>query len=193
MKSSQSNKNIAVVIPSSSWQCLGHLNRITQPQKESKLLCLFKQSRQTSFFLEKLHWDSSIWKSARVSQYKYCCLLSYLFDALSIIFCERHKTTQRTLFLLFANNNWFPITLLCLAATRFSNSKLNWNIGIVHPPRYLRWRENLISLKVVGNEKVGGSGMCQTVPICLGPRRRGSFLSKFCRRLWFYVFPFPPQ
>jgi hypothetical protein len=27
------------------------------------------------------------------------------------------------------------------------------------------------SLKVVGNEKVGGSGMCQTVPIWLGPRR----------------------
>ncbi len=25
--------------------------------------------------------------------------------------------------------------------------------------------------KVVGNEKVGGSGMCQTVPIWLGPRR----------------------
>jgi hypothetical protein len=27
------------------------------------------------------------------------------------------------------------------------------------------------TLKVVGNEKEGGSGMCQTVPICLGPRR----------------------
>ena len=24
-------------------------------------------------------------------------------------------------------------------------------------------------LKVVGNEKVGGSGICQIVPICLGP------------------------
>ncbi len=55
--------------------------------------------------------------------------------------CERHKTTQRTLFLLFANNYWFPITLLCLAAAHFWHSKLNWNIGIVHPPRYLRWRE----------------------------------------------------
>ncbi len=28
-----------------------------------------------------------------------------------------------------------------------------------------------INLKVVGNEKVGVSGMCQTVPIWLGPRR----------------------
>ncbi len=28
-----------------------------------------------------------------------------------------------------------------------------------------------VFLKVVGNEKVGGSGMCQTVPIWLGPRR----------------------
>ncbi len=55
--------------------------------------------------------------------------------------CERLKTTQRPLFLLFANNNWFPITLLCLAATHFSHRKLNWNIGIVHLPRYLRWRE----------------------------------------------------
>ncbi len=55
--------------------------------------------------------------------------------------CERHKPTQRTLFLLFANNYWFPITLLCLAALHFWHSKLNWNIGIVHPPRYLRWRE----------------------------------------------------
>ena len=27
--------------------------------------------------------------------------------------CERHKTTQRTLFLLFANNNCFPIAVLC--------------------------------------------------------------------------------
>jgi hypothetical protein len=27
------------------------------------------------------------------------------------------------------------------------------------------------TLKVVGNEKVGESGMCQTVPIWLGPRR----------------------
>jgi hypothetical protein len=26
-------------------------------------------------------------------------------------------------------------------------------------------------LKVVGNQKVGGSEMCQSVPICLGPRR----------------------
>ncbi len=45
--------------------------------------------------------------------------------------CERHKTTQRNLFLLFTNNNWFPITLLCLAAAYFSHRKLNWNIGIV--------------------------------------------------------------
>jgi hypothetical protein len=30
---------------------------------------------------------------------------------------------------------------------------------------------NVEPLKVVGNEKVGGSGMCQTVPIWLGPRR----------------------
>ncbi len=28
-----------------------------------------------------------------------------------------------------------------------------------------------VHLKVVGNEKEGGSGMCQTVPICLRPRR----------------------
>ncbi len=54
--------------------------------------------------------------------------------------CESHKTIQRTLFLLFANNNWFPITLLCLAATHFSHHTLNWNIGSVYPPRYLRWR-----------------------------------------------------
>jgi hypothetical protein len=54
--------------------------------------------------------------------------------------CERHKTTQRTLFLLFANNYWFPITLLCLAASQFWHRKLNWNIGIVHPPRCLKRR-----------------------------------------------------
>ncbi len=29
----------------------------------------------------------------------------------------------------------------------------------------------VIGLKVVGNEKVGGSGMCHSVPIWLGPRR----------------------
>ncbi len=48
-------------------------------------------------------------------------------------------------------------------------------------------------LKVVGNQKVRGSGMCQTVPIWLGPRRSSSFLSQFCHRLRFYLFPFPPQ
>ncbi len=55
--------------------------------------------------------------------------------------CERHKTTQRTLFLLFASNSWFPMTLLCLAAADFSHHTLNWNNGIVLLPRYLRWRE----------------------------------------------------
>jgi len=54
--------------------------------------------------------------------------------------CERHKTTQRTLFLIFANNYGFPITLSCLAATHFSHHTLNSNNGIVHPPRYLRSR-----------------------------------------------------
>jgi hypothetical protein len=39
--------------------------------------------------------------------------------------CERPKTSQRTLFLLFANINCFPITLLCRAAAHFSHRKLN--------------------------------------------------------------------
>jgi hypothetical protein len=30
---------------------------------------------------------------------------------------------------------------------------------------------NSPSLKVVSNEKVGGPGMCQSVPVWLGPRR----------------------
>jgi hypothetical protein len=38
---------------------------------------------------------------------------------------ERPKTTQQTLFLLFANNNSFPITLLCRAAAHFLHRKLN--------------------------------------------------------------------
>ncbi len=46
----------------------------------------------------------------------------------------------RTLFLLFAIYNCFPITLYCRAATYFSHHTLNWNNGIVHPPRYLRSR-----------------------------------------------------
>jgi hypothetical protein len=40
-----------------------------------------------------------------------------------------------------------------------------------------------VPLKVVDNEKVGGSGMCQTVPIWLGPGDRSSFLYEFCCRL----------
>jgi hypothetical protein len=32
-----------------------------------------------------------------------------------------------------------------------------------------------VGVKVVGNEKEGGSGMCQTVPICFGPRRSRFF------------------
>jgi hypothetical protein len=35
--------------------------------------------------------------------------------------CERHKTAPRTLFLLFANYNCFPIALLCRDATHFSH------------------------------------------------------------------------
>jgi hypothetical protein len=31
--------------------------------------------------------------------------------------------------------------------------------------------KRIIGLKVVGNQKVKGSGMCKSVPICLGPRR----------------------
>jgi hypothetical protein len=38
--------------------------------------------------------------------------------------CERPKSTQRTLFLLFANNNCLPITLLCPVAAHFSRCKL---------------------------------------------------------------------
>ncbi len=62
------------------------------------------------------------------------------------ILCRPHpvrgiKPLSEHLFLLFANNYWFPITLSCLAATHFWHRKLYWNIGIVHHPRYLRWRE----------------------------------------------------
>ena len=40
-------------------------------------------------------------------------LFSLKFSAKSVqaLSCERLKTTQRTLFLLFANNNCFPITV----------------------------------------------------------------------------------
>jgi hypothetical protein len=38
--------------------------------------------------------------------------------------CERPKTASRTLFLLFANNNYFPISALCRAATHFSHHTL---------------------------------------------------------------------
>ncbi len=57
---------------------------------------------------------------------------------------ERPKTAQRTLFLLFANNNWIPISASCLAATNFPHHTLIsviCNNGIVHPPWYLRWRQ----------------------------------------------------
>jgi hypothetical protein len=45
-----------------------------------------------------------------------------------------------------------------------------------HPPPRLGWKalpatQRGESLKVIGNEKVGGSGMCHFVPIWLGPRR----------------------
>ncbi len=36
---------------------------------------------------------------------------------------------------------------------------------------YVQYNFDIYPLKVVGNEKVGGSRMCQTVPIWLGPRR----------------------
>jgi hypothetical protein len=48
------------------------------------------------------------------------------------------------------------------------------NIVVIFVNRII---SKIASLKVVGNEKVGGSGVCQTVPICLGPRRSG-FVSR---------------
>jgi hypothetical protein len=54
---------------------------------------------------------------------------------------ERPKTAQRTLFLLFANNNCIPISASCPAATNFPHHTLICNNGIVHPPRYLRCRQ----------------------------------------------------
>ncbi len=46
--------------------------------------------------------------------------------------------------------------------------------GMTHTgyePTYSLFRIRILPLKVVGNEKVGVSGMCQIVPICLRPRR----------------------
>jgi hypothetical protein len=54
--------------------------------------------------------------------------------------CERHKTAPRTLFLSFANYNCFPITLYWRAATHCIHNTLNWNNGIVYPPRCLKRR-----------------------------------------------------
>jgi hypothetical protein len=50
-----------------------------------------------------------------------------------------------------------------------------------------------VLLKVVGNEKVGGSEMCQSVQFGKDRGDRGFFAFLFCCRLWFYIFPFPPQ
>ncbi len=64
--------------------------------------------------------------------------------------------------------------------TFFQHSAFN-DISQILQQMGLQWFPNLhkrmkvitaaVTLKVVGNEKIGGSGMRQTVPICLGPRR----------------------
>ena len=74
--------------------------------------------------------------------------LSYFRGNFQKILCRPHplrgiKPLSEHLFLLFANNYWFPITLLCLAATHFWHRKLIWNNAIVYLPRYLKWREKL--------------------------------------------------
>ncbi len=43
-----------------------------------------------------------------------------------------------------------------------------------------------LALKVVGNEKVGGSGMCQSVPIWLGPWR-SRFVCPAIRSMFFFL------
>jgi hypothetical protein len=55
-----------------------------------------------------------------------------------------------------------------------NGAKEGWyTSGLKFASRFaLKWKAGSGSaLKVVGNEKVGGSGMCQTVPIWFGPRR----------------------
>ncbi len=58
--------------------------------------------------------------------------------------------------------------------------------------RRVHWCANC--LKVVGNEKVGGSGMCQSVPIWLGPRWSRFFcLFNFAVVFDFTYFRFRPS
>jgi hypothetical protein len=67
--------------------------------------------------------------------------------------CERPKTAQRTLSLLFANKNCIPISASCRAPTNFPHHTLICNNGIVHPPWYLRWRQRSAHLKLNSNNK----------------------------------------
>ncbi len=52
---------------------------------------------------------------------------------------------------------------------------------------------NSAKLKVVGNEKIGGSGMCQSAPIWLGPRRSRFVSLNFTVVFDFTYFCFRPS
>ncbi len=51
----------------------------------------------------------------------------------------------------------------------FGDVNISFGSGSVEPDGFIRYLENY--LKVVGNEKKGGSERCQTITICLWPRR----------------------
>jgi hypothetical protein len=86
---------------------------------------------------------------------------------LAIDWFYHHLHWWSTGFITIFIGDWIIQILLIEAASELSNSST-----VDYGQR--------VPLKVVGNQKVGGSGMCQSVPICLGPRRSMFFsLSNF--------------
>ncbi len=73
--------------------------------------------------------------------------------------CERPKTTQRTLFLSFANNNCFPLAVLCRSFMKKSGKPtchvVNWNIAIDSSPT-LQISEEIVALfgKIYDSEPI---------------------------------------
>ncbi len=92
--------------------------------------------------------------------------------------------------------NYHYLALFCVSADEARESvMLGRECDCVGATVKLVSSVHTTALKVVGNEKVGGSGMCQSVPIWLRPRRSRfvSLLILLSSLIVSTVFPFPPQ
>jgi hypothetical protein len=122
---------------------------------QPRFLCHYLSACFTTKW-EKTHIQAIKYKDSHI--FIFCCIKFFIF-------------IQNPALSSFRNSIWVsPYLLTSPKDVLYIEANPRYPSYVLHssppPPRFLNE-----FLKVVGNEKVGGSEMCQSVPIWLGPRR----------------------